>query len=238
MNDSGTAELLEYIPSEDKTDKIIAAFSKAQAEYLPVTKNRIADTGTYKYKYADLADVFASVREAHVKHQLAISQDVDGDHVVSTLYHSSGQSISAHVPLTLTGKPGPQAFGSALTYARRYGICALLGIVADEDDDGKIAQKHSEDAKVKEEIPKAKPKQEEKAAPAVDPYLCTPEQRKKLFAMCKASQVDVKELLWDMFGSDVIGKDGKVHTSLLTKIMIQNVFKAIEKRDAESGAAQ
>ncbi len=50
------------------------------------------------------------------------------------IHASSGEEIAGEMPL-LIDKENSQGFGSAQTYARRYSLCAVLGIVADEDDD-------------------------------------------------------------------------------------------------------
>jgi hypothetical protein len=56
--------------------------------------------------------------------------------------HTSGQWIASEHPLPLSGRP--QEIGSALTYARRYSLSALIGIAADEDDDANAAQKKND----------------------------------------------------------------------------------------------
>lgn len=62
-----------------------------------------------------------------------------GPTLIYELVHvGSGNSIAGEMPLMLQ-KSDPQGQGSAITYARRYSICAVLGLVADEDDDGNSA---------------------------------------------------------------------------------------------------
>ena len=57
----------------------------------------------------------------------------------TTLAHiESGSAISDSVPLMLE-KDNPQGLGSAITYSRRYSLMSMLGLVADEDDDGEKA---------------------------------------------------------------------------------------------------
>lgn len=56
------------------------------------------------------------------------------------LSHVSGYNVSGEMLLFLP-KQDPQGQGSAITYAKRYAICAVLGITADEDDDGQHATK-------------------------------------------------------------------------------------------------
>ncbi len=63
-----------------------------------------------------------------------------GQAIVTTLLmHSSGEWISSEIAITCQGKR-PQEEGSALTYARRYGIAAMLGLASEDDDDAQAAQ--------------------------------------------------------------------------------------------------
>jgi hypothetical protein len=131
----------EAIPTgPEAKDKIAAALARAQQEFKPLHKNRTAKVqmkngGTYSYNYADLSDVFESCRTALGKNDLAVTQNVIVDHLQTDLWHASGQFLRNSVPLNAGQAITPQMFGSALTYARRYGLTALLGIVADDDDD-------------------------------------------------------------------------------------------------------
>ncbi|MBC7318137.1 ERF family protein [Candidatus Bipolaricaulota bacterium] len=106
----------------------------------------------YRSKYAPLPDILNLVRPLLAKNGLVLYQDVgstkDGAVCVRThLIHESGESLSTS-PLYMKpearhkekGKPTPQAIGSAITYARRYQILALLGI-ASEDDDANLASR-------------------------------------------------------------------------------------------------
>jgi hypothetical protein len=56
----------------------------------------------------------------------------------SLIHAETGEADGDTMPLLL-GKNDMQGFGSAVTYARRYALCAVLGLVADEDDDGNAA---------------------------------------------------------------------------------------------------
>lgn len=131
-NQTTTAE-----PDEEIVSKLAAALSKAQAEYEPIVKDKTANAGTYKYQYSDLADVIDATKVANAKYGLAHSQQPtfrDNAFVLVTeLMHVSGERRECMWPLAV-GKP--QDMGSALTYARRYSLCAILGIVAEQDDDG------------------------------------------------------------------------------------------------------
>ena len=122
---------------------LAAALAAAQGELPAPKKTKTAKAGQYSYQYADLADVIDVSKAILAKHHLAVSQMPtifpNGNLVLVTrLMHKSGESIEAVYPLPSGGKP--QEMGSALTYARRYCYCAILGIAADADDDGEAAQ--------------------------------------------------------------------------------------------------
>ena len=137
----------EFHHSPDFKD-VYAAFIQAQGEFTPVQKNKTATvkgrsrSGSdyeYGYKYADLADVLAMAVPVLTKHGLGLMQPyvmVGGQlRVVTRLIHSSGQWLQSH-GLALAENLLPQDFGSLSTYWRRYDVCSLLGIAADEDVDG------------------------------------------------------------------------------------------------------
>ena len=56
---------------------------------------------------------------------------------------ASGQELGSMMPLLVT-KNDPQGMGSALTYARRYSLAAVLNLVSDDDDDGNRAQRQEQ----------------------------------------------------------------------------------------------
>jgi hypothetical protein len=102
----------------------------------------------FKSKYASLEDIWSTLRPVLSKHGVLLSQVPgaikDGAiEVVTQLIHvASGEFVLScgYMPM---GKEGPQAAGSAITYARRYFLCPLLGIVAGEDDDAEAAEGRS-----------------------------------------------------------------------------------------------
>lgn len=123
------------------------SFVAAQASFPKIDKGKTAKIPTksgssYSYKYADLADVITAIQPVLAKNGLAQAQAVethDGLVSVTTrIYHSEGH-VEEFGPVNLRAGGTAQEAGSAITYARRYSLCAALGIVPDEDDDGKIA---------------------------------------------------------------------------------------------------
>lgn len=124
--------------TEHKT--LAAALAAFQSEPPKVTKGSTASIpGRSQYHYADLADITDAVLPALAKHGLSwltMPTYTDAGNFVLRyeLLHTSGESRSGEYPLP-QGKP--QEIGSALTYGRRQTLCAVTGVAADEDDDGK-----------------------------------------------------------------------------------------------------
>lgn len=116
---------------------LAAALAKVQAQMPTVGKGKTANTGSFSYKYADLADVQAAVLPLLAENDLAFivtpQAASGGFEVAAMLVHSSGEFIDAALPLF--GRTS-QEIGSALTYARRYLLGCLTGVVTDDDDDG------------------------------------------------------------------------------------------------------
>jgi hypothetical protein len=119
---------------------IYTALAAAQAEMGKAVKETKNDAFKGRM-YADLSNVIDACRPALNKHGIAVLQplhDEDGKFYVKTiLAHTSGAILECRVPLII-GKNDMQGYGSAVTYARRYGLMAMAGI-APEDDDGNAA---------------------------------------------------------------------------------------------------
>jgi hypothetical protein len=121
--------------------KALAAF---QAELPTVGKHSTANMGARgDYRYADLKDVSEAVYPLLAKHGLAFTAlptMYEGDFVLHyKLMHEAGAFEEGRYPLP-NGKP--QDVGSAITYARRYALCAVTGVApGGDDDDAQKAQK-------------------------------------------------------------------------------------------------
>jgi hypothetical protein len=128
----------------------IVAFTKARKELPSIGKDTSVtiktDKGNYSYTYATLPDIIEKVTDVLRGNGFVIAQDVTGDGssiaVQTRIYHKGGH-VETFGPLALKVQGDAKAAGSAITYARRYALCAALGIAPDEDDDG---QKASEPA--------------------------------------------------------------------------------------------
>lgn len=120
---------------------IYAALAAAQMEMGPALKQ--SANPAFKSRYADLANVMEACLPALNRNGIAVIQpyvEVDGQRAVKTiLAHETGETLETIVPL-IVGKNDMQGLGSAMTYARRYGLMGMAGI-APEDDDGNAASK-------------------------------------------------------------------------------------------------
>jgi hypothetical protein len=125
---------------------LAAALVELQKELPTVPKGKTAKVKTktgadFSYSYADLADVSAAVLPLLTKHGLSFTclprRCDDGVYeLVGVLLHVGGDSIDGALPIR---GGDPQAIGSAITYARRYLLGCLTGVVTDDDDDGAVA---------------------------------------------------------------------------------------------------
>lgn len=132
--------------TSENINELAAALAHVQGAMEPARMN--ATNPFLKNKYADLGAVIESVRELLSSNGLSYVQMPGtppaelGPAIALTtrLMHSSGQWLEDTfimiIPLDEKGKSIMQVAGSAISYARRYALSAMLGVVADEDTDG------------------------------------------------------------------------------------------------------
>ena len=125
-------------------DAISAALAKAQGAISNPGKTAL--NPHFKSQYADLSSGLNAVRAALSSNAIAVVQTTsmhdDTLMLHTALCHSSGQWISSEWPVVKL-PAAPQVIGSALTYARRYTLFALVGIAGEGDDDDGIARSAS-----------------------------------------------------------------------------------------------
>ncbi len=199
-------------------DKLMVALAKAQGEIGDIARNRTVTVTprsggqAYQFRYATLDAIIDAIKKPlsdnGITRMQILSHDATGGYyVLTTSLYCGDQFISSRVPLIAEGGSNQQ-FGSALTYMKRYALAALLGIAADEDDDGNAADGNAiTSVKDKVAAPPAKP--------APDPIstgaqkvgeilgLTEPVQKKEVTASPSFSdaKIDVP-LLADESGSD------------------------------------
>lgn len=133
--------------------ELASALSKVKFGEISKTKNvkvTMLSGGSYNFQYAPLEDIMSAIRRPLAEHGLSLSQSVDimNQNVTTVLLHSSGEWIENYSPIIVAQKfnkegkelrSTAQEMGSAITYARRYGVTLICCLVADEDDDANIA---------------------------------------------------------------------------------------------------
>lgn len=136
--------------TSDNINELAAALSAVQGQMRPAQMNAI--NPFLKNKYADLNSVIESVKLLLAENGLSYVQMPNTPPIeygpaiglTTRLMHSSGQWIeetyTMPMPSEERGKSMMQVAGSAISYARRYALSAMLGIVADEDSDGNSHQ--------------------------------------------------------------------------------------------------
>lgn len=97
----------------------------------------------FRSKYADLNSIREVVIPVLHEHGISVLQATNGDQLDTILMHESGEFIASSTNIVVAKQNDPQAYGSALSYARRYGLQALLCVGA-EDDDGEKAMVRGE----------------------------------------------------------------------------------------------
>ena len=131
---------MEMQLQSEKTDLISKALIGAWDKMKVAKKQN--DNPFFKSKYADFGSVVDACKSALVSNDLVVTQPtaiINGQTaLVTTLLHSSGQWVRGVYPVNPI-KNDPQAIGSAITYARRYALASIVGLVAEEDDDGEMA---------------------------------------------------------------------------------------------------
>lgn len=145
----------------EQIDQLATALSELQSRMRTVDKS--ASNPFFKSKYTPLEDVVNSIRPHLLELGLSFSQGgvfvtgweqkdntlqmTERIMLATRIMHKSGQWLENYFPLDAVpdknGVVTPQAWGSASSYARRYGLQATLGITTgDVDDDGNLASGH------------------------------------------------------------------------------------------------
>lgn len=129
--------------TSDAINELADALSKAQAVIKPALKD--SNNPAFNSKYADLSSVWEVARGPLTDNGLCIMQmpthsDDNRLHLTTRLAHKSGQWIEDTMSIPVA-KDNAHGYGSGITYCKRFALSAVLGIVADLDDDGNEAVK-------------------------------------------------------------------------------------------------
>lgn len=191
----------QKIASQSDSVKALAkALCSAQSKMEAVHKD--SRNPFFNSNYATLAQCWAAAREPLAQSGLSVTQTVYGDQnsiVLKTLLiHESGEWIRSDLPLILS-KRDMQGLGSALTYARRYGLCAIIGLAQEDDDGNDLVQNQGFKPLPKKTVPT-----KQRIAVPGD-YSPSSAQLKRLFAISRQndwSDEEIKSILQNRFGVD------------------------------------
>lgn len=136
------------------TNNLSNKFMRVLNEVPNFVTDETAQAGKKTYKYLNLATILKTIKPVFEEHGLAFSQRVTFDNtgearqvigtVETIIFDDEEQMVACSYPFFVTGDP--QQVGSAITYARRYSLYAVLGIFPDKDDDGAYAKQQYETA--------------------------------------------------------------------------------------------
>lgn len=169
---------------------LYTALSKAQAQLHPAEKDSVAGSGSYKYKYANLAAVMSVAQEALAANGLAFSCRMITEGQINYFYarlcHETGEHLESKIEIgiNLHDIKAIQELGKAITYLRRYTFSMMVGIITEEDDDAQsiVANQRSF------------------SKPQPSPEYITKEQKDTLIHELE-NQPDILQMLLDKYGT-------------------------------------
>lgn len=99
------------------------------------------DAKGYNYNYASFDNVVDTITPELETQNLGYTHTFEGQDIVCTLFNAEGETITSKLTLSteiLKGMNASQSMGASITYARRYTLTAILGLVTDDDTDGVV----------------------------------------------------------------------------------------------------
>jgi len=180
-----TEEAAEYKAPATPPIELLKALTKARDEFDEIAKDKI--NNHFKTKYASLDSINKSTGKALAKNGLCLTSHTapseDGLILTTCLWHVSGQYLDTIV--VLPKAHDMQKLGSAMTYARRYSVSALLNVSADEDDDGNAQRPSQSQSQSRGRVATPKPQSNDVDEPTYSTI--SDAQAKRLFAIAKGS---------------------------------------------------
>lgn len=133
-------KLSENLFQTDQINELAAALVKFQIDFDKVSLKKDAKNPHLRNSYISLDNLINTIRPLLSKNGLVVTQDLAGDFITTTIYHTSGQFRGSSMPFNpMSGNKGTnnlQQIGGGITYAKRYALSAVLSISVDTDDDG------------------------------------------------------------------------------------------------------
>ena len=165
-----------YFDSAETVTNISPNIATALLEFHKTNPHVVEDKRNphFKNTYASLESVIKAVRTAS-EFGLTFTQEMDfeGDitFVRTVMMHSSGDTRVSRTKIVSKDPNDPQKQGSAISYAKRYGLQSIYGLSSpSDDDDGEIANK----------APATPPKKNPDVEPDIDKYIQNAKSIKEL----------------------------------------------------------
>lgn len=239
----------EEKPDVVSHESIVDALAAAQAEFPAIAKDQEAKIktrsgGEYSYRYATLDAVLSACRPVLARHGLAISwvfKAGENRGTVITKLLWKEEKLESELPAY--GGEDMQSLGSAITYAKRYGLCGLIGVTAEEDDDGANAGTRPKASPRQQPSQQQAPpaKEEEPTCPGIEVWkkkIATKEKPEDMLAFVKSmssyepltSQKELCEQVFDAVADAVRAKQeewGEQPTGLVRQLL-QSKLQALD----------
>lgn len=137
------ASLLQARPQSERKE-LTAALATAQAEFRVAKPHK--ENPYYKTKFETLTDLVEASRDPLCQNGLSVNFTMspsidDGEMLTCVLSHSSGQELQSSIRL-MQHRGDPRARVSEVEYLKRMLYSALVGVVADDDDDADKAMRN------------------------------------------------------------------------------------------------
>lgn len=225
-----------------ETSPTLSELAKALAEVQKLIgrASKSSENPHFRSRYADLAEVWDTWQQVGPQHGLAVVQSTDVDeggvYLLTRLLHVSGEWIQSRYPLRPV-KEDPQGYGSALTYARRYCLAAMVGIAPEDDDaeaaSGRLTPPQQAEAPAPSP-PAAKPSHAQPAAADGDGK-ASDKQRKYAYALARErglSHDDAKA-----FAARVTGKPSSAEWTRADASAVIEALKALAPAEGEEASS-
>jgi len=156
----------------------------------------------YKNRYASIESVLDTIEKPLLDAGLGFIQCVEDLNLITTIYDTESDNIlTSKIPLILN-KNDMQQLGSAITYARRYGLVSMFGL-EQEDDDGNLASGNNQKPVQKPTVQQQKagfnaiPKKiDENQVKELLRLFTSDEHKNDFLATCKISKIEDLPLSW------------------------------------------
>ena len=216
---------------------LLEGFGKAQAEFPTLPK----DKNGYNYKYTDLDTVISTLRPILAKHNIGFMQTMttleNGRWAITTrLFNNAGEWIEDTTPLpdvSLSKGNAAQNVGAAITYMKRYTLCAFLGVSCDEDPDGKPDGNIDINARANAQRQQQQPQPKQKPKSQLAGGESTPAQQKEILEIFEMKFSDGTKI----FTQDDFKTVGELRKTKTANEVIQLLYAGAKKRKAEYKAS-